>query len=292
MPALVLSALAAGGSAQPTFRASVDLVTVPVVVTSIDPTRRVSTLSPVDFQVFEDGVRQDVSVVSREPRPLSVCILLDWSPSMASGRQPLAIRTIDTLLDALGPDDEASLVHFAARPRVILPWTPAPAIPPISWIDWRVSLGTALLDAVKEGLRLADAAHNPLPVLLVVSDGGDNASGTRLAALVETRRQSETIVYAVDTELPPSRMAPPVNRAFADSLPDLVGDSGGTIYNVRTPEAGEAAARALLDELRSQYTIGYVPKRPLDGRYRRVKVDLLDRHLAIRHRGGYLAAPH
>jgi hypothetical protein len=160
----------------------------------------------------------------------------------------------------------------------------------VSWIEWRLSLGTALIDALKEGLRLIEQASNPLPVIVVVSDGGENASGTSLASLAATRRQSETMIYGIHTDLPPSKFAPPVNRAFTDFLPELVSNSGGTVYEVKSAEAGEAAARAFLEELRSQYTLGYVPKRAADGKYRTVKVESTNRNLVLRHRAGYLAA--
>jgi Ca-activated chloride channel homolog len=277
--------------AQPSFRSAVDLVTVQVSVASRNESRPVRELGPGDFRIFEDGVLQSVSVVSHEPRPLSLCILLDSSPSMASGRQALAIRTIDTLLGELGPDDEAAMLFFASTVKVALPWTPARALPRISWLEWRFSLGTALIDAMKAGLALVEQARNPLPVLVVVSDGGENASGTSMAKLVATRRQSETLVYGIDTILPPSKAAPLVNRAFSDFLPDLVGDSGGTVFSVRSPEAAESSALALLRELRSQYTLGYVPRVPLDGTYRHLKIETIGPGMVIRHRGGYLAQP-
>jgi VWFA-related protein len=279
----------AGLIAQPRFRAAVDLVTVPVTVMAKDSTRRVGELGPADFRVFEEGVAQQVTLVSHEPRALSVCLLVDSSPSMASGRQPLAIRTIDTLLKGLAPADEAMMFFFAARFRTVFPWTPAPQLKPVSWLEWRLSLGTALIDALKEGLRQVEQAHNPLPVLVVVSDGGENVSGTSLATLVATRRQSETPIYGISTELAPSRYAPPVNRAFANFLPQVVGDSGGTILRVRTPEEGESAALSLLEELRSQYTLGYASKWPPDGKYRRLRVEAVDPNLTVRHRAGYLA---
>jgi Ca-activated chloride channel family protein len=288
--ALAAVALASFVYAQPAFRSRVDLVTVPVVVTAKDSSFRIGELTPADFRVYEDGVAQEVTVVSHEPRPLSVCILLDSSPSMAAGRQGFAIRAIDTVLDDLGPDDEASLLFFASKVRLVFGWTPARAVPKISWLDWRLSLGTALLDAVREALQLVERASNPVPVILVVSDGGENASRTPLAKLVATRRQSETAIYGMDTNLPPSRIAPPVNRAFSDFLPDLVGDSGGMVYSVRSAEAGESAALTFLAELRSQFTLGYAPKKPLDGTYRRLKVETTSKGLAVRHRGGYLAA--
>ena len=275
--------------AQPAFRSSVDLVTVPVTVTPREGSWRVGELGPADFRVFEDGVVQEITVVSHEPRALSICILLDSSPSMASTRQRFAIRAVDTLLASLAPDDEATLVFFASKSRVVFPWTRARDVQPVSWIEWRLSLGTALIDAMKEGLQLIEQASNPQPVIVVISDGGENASGTSLASLAATRRQSETMIYGIHTDLPPSKYAPPVNRAFTDFLPELVGNSGGTVFQVKSAEAGEAAARAFLEELRSQYTLGYVPKRPADGKYRTLKVESTNRNVSIRHRAGYLA---
>jgi VWFA-related protein len=288
---LVAFAVAAAGAvhAQPSFKTSVDLVTVPVTVTGRDGLAISSELSAGDFRLYEDGVRQEVQAVSHDPRPVSICILLDSSPSMASGRQALAISTIDSLLAGLAPDDEASILFFASTVKVAMPWTHGDRIKPISWLEWRLSLGTALIDAMKEALRQVEHASNPVPVILVVSDGGENASGTTLVRLVASRRQSETLVYAIDTVLPLSKIAPPVNRAFTDFLPDLVGDSGGTVFSVRSPEAGEVAARALLEELRSQYTLGYVPKAPLDGKYRTLKIETTRAGFTVRHRGGYLA---
>jgi hypothetical protein len=77
-----------------------------------------------------------------------------------------------------------------------------------------------------------------------------------------------------------------------DFLPDLVGDSGGTVYRTRDAASAESAAIAFLDELRAQYTIGYSPKRALDGKYRRLKVETANSAFVVRHREGYLARPH
>ena len=288
---MVAVALAISTHAQPVFRSAVDLVTIPVTVTAKDSLRRVGELGVADFRIYEDGVRQELTVVSHEPRALSVCILVDSSPSMASGRQQLAIRAIDTLLEGLRAEDEASLHFFSARFRTVFGWTPAPQLKPVEWIEWRLSLGTALIDALKEGLAQVERAGNPSPVILVVSDGGENASGTSLAGLVATRRQSETLIYGIQTDIAPSRYAPLVNRAFANFLPQVVGDSGGLVHSVASPQQAETAALSLLEELRSQYTLGYAPKRALDGKYRAVKVEPVDTNLTVRHRAGYLANP-
>jgi Ca-activated chloride channel family protein len=277
--------------AQPTFRSAVDLVTLQVSVTAKDGTR-IGELKAGDFRVYEDGVLHEVSVVSHEARLLSLCILLDSSPSMA-GREVLATTAINTLFKELRDEDEVALLMFAWKPRVALGWTKAPDARSFSWKGWRLSLGTSLLDAMKEALTQLERATNPQPVILIVSDGGENTSGTRLAELVSTRRQSETAVYGIRTERPPLKRVASVARAMTvDYLPDIVGDSGGTVFRARDAESAAAAAHAFVDELRAQYTIGYVPKRRPDGRYRQVKVETTNPAFVVRHRGGYLAAPH
>jgi VWFA-related protein len=290
LAALASILLAAHPAAQPAFKTGVDIVTIPAVVTAKDGSH-IGELGPADFRLFEDGVRQDVAVVNRDPRPVSVCILLDSSPSMA-GREAQATRAINTMLAKLGDDDEVALLMFSSKVRVAIPWTRARDTRTFSWYGWRLSLGTALLDAMKEALALVDQAKNPLPVIVVVSDGGEMSSAMRLANLVSTRRQSETIVYALRTERPPSKTATPLTRQFAvDYLPDLVGDSGGRVYRAVDGPSGETAALALLDELRSQYTLGFTPKKGWDGKYRRIVIETTNPALSVRHRSGYLAHP-
>ena len=287
----LVSVLTAHTTAQPTFRAGVDLVTIPVVVSATDDSR-IGDLGPADFRLREDGVLQQVTVVNRNPRPVSVCILLDSSPSMA-GREAQATRAIDTILAKLNDDDEVALLMFASNVRVALPWTRARDARRFSWRPgWRLFLGTALLDAMKDALALVDGAANPLPVIVIVSDGGEMSSGIKLATLVSTRRQSETLVYALRTERPPMKTARPSNLVLvADVLPELVGDSGGRAYRAIDAASGEAAALALLDELRSQYTLGFTPKKAWDGKYRRITVETTNPALSVRYRTGYLASP-
>ena len=139
---------------------------------------------------------------------------------------------------------------------------------------------------------MIEQAKNPLPVIAIVSDGADNVSRTPLAKLVATRRQSETLVYGIDTVGTPSKIRTPLNPAFAvDVLPELVGDSGGTIYRVPDSDHAEIAALAFITELRSQYTIGFVPRKAPDGRFRTLKVETVEPGLVVRHRAGYLAVP-
>jgi len=288
---LALSALAAQGP--PAFRADVELVTVPLTVTHRDRNRTVGELAAADFRVFEDGVEQEVTLLDHARVPVSLCVVLDASNSMTVLRTRLARAAINATLGGLAEGDEAAVIGFSGLVNVALPWTPAGRIEPMRWHEWGQGDSTSLFDALQTALQVIDEVSNPRPVILLVSDGGENTSEISLRQIVTTRRQSETLVYAYRPREPVST-APPDIAVWSrerDYLPELVGDSGGVIMEMRTSQTAEDAAWRFLDELDEQYTLGYVPKKPPDGKYRKLKVEARNKDLRVRHRGGYLAMP-
>jgi len=283
------------------FRSGVDLVTIPIVVTGRGGAAITGEISAADFRVFEDGVEQTVTLLDRQRLPTSVCILLDSSMSMRGWKQRLATAALEHLFRRFQPEDEVSVVSAAATVRLAVPWTPAPRIPRVDWDRWRVGGTTPLFDALQLALQVVNHAVNPRSVVLIVSDGLDNSSRISLSQLATTRRQSETLVYAVRTQelevpvTPSGRKARSesfsASEAAQDVLDSLVGDSGGVVYDVAIPQRAEASARAFFDDLESQYVLGYVPRKTADGSYRRLKVDPVDSSWHVRHRGGYLSQP-
>jgi VWFA-related protein len=283
------------------FRSGVDLVTIPIVVTGRGGAAITREISAADFRVFEDGVEQSVTLLDRQRLPTSVCILLDSSMSMRGWKQRLATAALEHLFRRFQPEDEVSVVSAAATVRLAVPWTPAPRIPRVDWDRWRVGGTTPLFDALQLALQVVNHAVNPRSVVLIVSDGLDNSSRISLSQLATTRRQSETLVYAVRTQelevpvTPSGRKARsesfPASESAQDVLDSLVGDSGGVVYDVAIPQRAEASARAFFDDLESQYVLGYVPRKTADGSYRRLKVEPVDSSWHVRHRGGYLSQP-
>ena len=283
------------------FKTDAELVTIPATVTDRG-NERVSGLSAANFRVFEDGIEQTVALVDQHRRAVSLCIVLDSSQSMGGWKQRQAAIAVDRVIAGLQPEDEVALVVLSAVIAVAVPWTPPRKFPTIDWSKWEVGGSTPLIDALSQGLTLIETATNPRAVLLVVSDGLENSSQISLNRVIKTRRQSEISVYAFRTEdrrtsneprfppFAPGATPPPAARGV-DVLPALVGDSGGVVYDVPIEERAMAAAQSLFAELGSQYVIGYVPKKPLDGRYRRVKVEARDKRWRVRHRVGYLAIP-
>jgi hypothetical protein len=140
---------------------------------------------------------------------------------------------------------------------------------------------------------MVEQARNPQPVIVIVSDGEDNLSGTTIAELASTRRQSETLVYGVLTDRRPSpytAMTPLARVRPADALPDIVG-TGGALFRATDAASAQAAAVALIDDLRAQYTIGFSSKKSRDGQYHRLRIELVNPALTPRYREGYLATP-
>jgi Ca-activated chloride channel homolog len=293
------------------FKATTDLIIVPLAVTTRGGDRPAGDLAAADFRVREDGVEQKIVLLDRQRRPLSLCIVLDSSTSMQPPRQDLARQAVDATIGALSPDDEFAMVVFARGVNVAVPWTAVKGKLQIAWSSYQLADGTALNDALKQALELVNEAHNERVAVLIVSDGEENESRIRLPQIVSTRRQSEVLVYAFSTDAPV--MTPPPTRADAqlgpersnslppastfgftkppsvNALPSLVGDSGGVLYPVSTSQNAGAAATALIEELRTLYTLGYEPAKAPDGPYRRIKVEPRSGELRVRHRAGYLS---
>jgi hypothetical protein len=98
-----------------TFRSSVDIVALNVVVTDSDQ-KYVAGLNPSDFAVFEDGIQQDVSFFGASDVPIDLAILLDTSASM-TGKMHLVQQAAIGFLATLRPVDRATIVDIKDAPR-------------------------------------------------------------------------------------------------------------------------------------------------------------------------------
>ena len=289
------------GAGQPAFKAGVELIRIPVSLTQGDKPVEPGVVTAADFKVTEDGVPQPVALFERESLPLSICVVMDASGSMAAGSAAqFALAALRQVLTRLLPDDEVSIIAFAGYPVVVAPWTPAPDVTRLA-MKLEPQGSTSINDAMVTALDVINGARNPRPVVLLITDGGENSSFTSLSQIVTTRRQSETQVYAFNVVSPASAqrsmgrgpaggmpMAPTPNL---EVLPRLIGDSGGVEYRVLSGSDAATPARAFVDDLRFQYTLGYTPLKTFDGKYRRVKIAVTKRGFRVRHRGGYLALP-
>lgn len=179
------------------FRSAVDLINVTATVS--DRTGRfVGTLQQNDFEIYEDGERQEISLFSNERVPVSLGIAIDTSGSMAGEKMSSARAALERFVfDLLDPEDEIFVYRFSEQPDLVESWTSDRRR--LGRALGRLSPrgGTALYDAVAEAVPLAQTGEHQKKALVVISDGNDTNSQTSVRSLKQLVRESEVMVYAV-----------------------------------------------------------------------------------------------
>ena len=285
--ASLVACLVASGAAQ-SFRTRIDIVQVTVTVT--DATGRLITgLTKRDFEVFEDGVEQDVTQFTDARVPVSLGVLLDASDSMRGQAIVDAREAVDRFVsDLLLDEDEALVATFNHRPRLAASWTTPPSALRDSLAELKPSGGTAIYDALAGAASLFDQRNHVRAAMVVISDGADTASDQTLLQSLEDIRRSDATVYAIAIESLDARESTRVNP---DALREMTGLTGGYTEVVRTAaDLGPATAR-IADELNKQYTLGYSSSRPPDGTWRAIRVRVRNHDYVARARRGYYAVP-
>ncbi len=278
-------------SAGSRIRVDSTLVLIPVSVTG-PGSRPVMGLASHQFRVFEGKAEQKVVSLFREDAPLSVGIVFDASGSMA-GKLAKAREAVSEFLKSANPEDEFSLVTFGSTAAVAVPFTgnPGEISARLLFVD---SQGrTALLDAISLSLRYMKNARNARRALLVISDGGDNASRYSQSEMRPLLQEADVAVYAIGIYAGGSSILPEEERAGPNLLTRLAEESGGRHFAVdRARELPGAAAKIAL-ELRNRYVLAYRPEaEAAHGKYRRVQVKLVEpRGLHLSWRPGYYPPP-
>jgi VWFA-related protein len=270
-----------------------ELVAVPVIVTDARG-HHVRGLTREQFRVFEDGRLQSIALFHHGDAPVTLGLVVDRSQSMRPKSSALAIA-VSILLQSGRPDDELFAVGFNDDVSLALAdgrsftndakaiVTALFAIPP----EGR----TALYDAVAESLQHLELGHAEKKALIVVSDGGDNASRTTYAEVLARARRSEVLIYAIGL-----LATSPVVEEEEDAglIERLCRETGGVAYFPRSSEEIVQASNDLARDLREQYTLGFVPGTRMGGRaFRKIEVKVTavgQRRLRVRTRSGYVAA--
>ncbi len=242
------------------------------------------------FKVFENGAPQQIKVFRHEDIPLSLGIAIDNSASMRPSRTRVEAAAL-SLVRASNPRDEVFIVNFNDDAFLDVHFTndSARLREGIARIDSRG--GTAMRDAINLSLDYTRAeAKKDKKVLLVVTDGNDNASRTSLDRLVQKAAQSEVAIYAIGLFSKEERgQASEAKRA----LKQLTSQTGGLVFYPKDVDEVQQLAVEIAQDIRSQYTIAYSPAlQKLDGSYRKIKVTVNGAGKStVRTRAGYYALP-
>jgi Ca-activated chloride channel family protein len=253
--------------------------------------RTVQTLDKDAFHVYEDGVPQTIASFRHEDLPVSLGILIDSSGSMYDKRVAVNKAALD-LVKLSNPEDEAFLVDFSWEAFIDQDFTSniGKLQEGLGYI--KSSGGTAIYDAlVASADYLAKNAKHPKQVLLIVTDGEDNASSATLEQAIRRIQDLDgPVIYSVgllfgeDTDKRESRHA----RRVLETLSE---QTGGAAYFPRNVKEVDEIAAQVAQDIRTQYTIAYhSTKSPTLGGYREVHVDAKAKgfgKLSVRTRTGY-----
>jgi Ca-activated chloride channel homolog len=285
-----------------TFRATVDLVALNVVVTD-GKQNFVNGLSAGNFAVFEDGVRQDVSFFAAGEIPLDLAILLDTSASMTdklATAQQAAIGFASTLRE----HDRLLVVDIKDMTKVIAPLTgdfeaakqAIRATSPRGGTGLYNGLYLTLKELMKVRRNNGDVRRQ---ALVVLSDGDDTASLMAFDDVMQLAKESGISIYTITLKSKWATRATTVStssqRYFSQadySMKALAQETGARSFFPQEITELAGVYASIAEELASQYALGYTSKNPRrDGTYRRVIVRVTDRPGAqTRARSGYLSA--
>jgi len=273
-----------------TLRRDVEEVVLNATVLD-DHNKLVMNLTKPDFSVSEDGVPQTIISFQHEDIPVSMGILVDNSGSMRDKRQAVNSAALD-LVKASNKDDEAFVVNFSDEAYIDQDFTSdlGKLREGLAHIDSKG--GTALYDAVVASAdQLAKGAKRPKQVLLVITDGEDNASVMSLEQTIQRIQALQgPVVYSIGLLFKDEGGGREARRAKR-ALQILSSETGGVAFFPKSLDEVDEIAAEVARDIRSQYTIGYHSTKPASlGGYRIVKVEARAQgygKLIVRTRTGY-----
>ncbi len=216
----------------------------------------VSGLAKENFRIFDNGRPQQITVFAHDDVPITLGILVDESRSMTPKRSEV-LTAAETFIQENNPQDEIFILHFNDWVRRGLP-------PDVLFSDdiqrLRAALHagvpagkTALNDAVVAGLEQLELGRKDKKTLVVITDGGDNASKHTRQETLEMVQRSIATIYTIGLFDPEDSDRDPA------ILRKLARISGGETYLPNDPSEMVATCRRIAKDIRTRYTIGYIP---------------------------------
>ena len=283
------------------YTINVDVNLVVLHATVLDKKgRMVNDLKQEDFRVYEDGTPQRLSVFSHADIPVTMGIVIDDSGSMREKRQAVNASAL-TFVKTSNPQDQVFVVNFNDVYYIDTPGDFASNIEDLKSALGKIDSrgGTALRDAVYASLDHVKLGNRDKKVLLVITDGEDNASRYSEEELLRHAQKSSTVIYTIGllgSEEPDGLFkihGSSAHRA-AKVLETLAQATGGQAYLPKSLDEVGSTCEQIAHDIRNQYTLAYYPSNERkDGSFRTVRVDAFapgsHSKLAVRTRPGYYA---
>ena len=289
LAALALCAAAALAQDQPVIRVDVNLVRV--VATVKDQTGQlVGALDKKDFEIYDNGIRQEVAVLERDTdQPLSVVLLVDNSGSTNKElkyEMDSAGRFLKAFLGEGNPRDSVALYTFNWQVERRNYFTRNAASLEKSLKAMKGEAGTALYDAIYLAARDLEGREGRR-VMVIVTDGGDTTSVKDLKQALAAAQFADAVIYPV--VVVPITNDAGRNVGGENALTFMANGTGGRTFLPSVGAELDTAFSEIVRELRTQYVLGFYPKAvPLTkDRFHRLEVKVSRRELRVSARNGY-----
>jgi Ca-activated chloride channel family protein len=286
---LALIATAQPPEESPVFKVDVELVRILATVKDAAG-QSVGALSKEDFQIFDNGVRQELAVFDRyTEQPLSVALLVDTSASTGKElRYELdsALRFVKSFFASGNPEDAVSLYSFNYTVTLQSSFTRRASRIEQELKNLRPTGGTSLYDAIYfASRRMEDRPGRH--ALVVVTDGGDTTSAKTFHQALEAAQLADAVIYSI-LVMPITNDAGR-NIGGENALATMAARTGGRVFAPSVGPALDEAFSEILRDLRTQYLLAFYPRNtpPTKERFHRLEIKLKRPGLQVQARNGY-----
>jgi Ca-activated chloride channel family protein len=279
---------------QYTFQVEVKTVYVDVFITRDG--NPVTGLTRENFEIFDNGVRQEIDLLDTDTVPMSALLVLDISSSVRGQRLAHLRAAAHAFVDGLDVPDEAGLLTFSHQMRLIKSLDN-------NFDGLHVALdqplgggSTALNDALFVGLKLLEAA-NGRPLLLLFTDGLDMASWLGESEVLEVAKASQAIIYAVGVRSTEgvymgARLMHGPSLKAGRLLERLTETTGGQVWFADSTASLKDIYLGILAEMETRYLLSYQPQGVLEEGWHKIEVKLKNcKADEVRARTGYTVSP-
>lgn len=287
--ALLVAGASHRAATQALFQAGVDLVAIDICAT--DRAGQPVNIEPKDVAIFDNGVRQQIALLSPGDRvPLAVTLLVDSSESMHGRLLERAGRAAAALVNLLPDSALVEVMAFNTQPSVLYSMGRDHGLAVEALARLSPGGGTALYNAIMVALgeQQRAARHRAdtyREVIVLLTDGENTEGRIEFDVVLDEARRSGVLVYPV--VLPPYD-APSSGPPW--TMTQLALDSGGKVVAARSSDDLTAIYEQLASDLRNLYRVGYVPSAlARDGAWHEVQVRAVGRDIVLRTRSGYFA---
>lgn len=270
------------------FSAQTNLVALEVTVLDRKG-RPADRLAKDDFRVFENDVEQNIAFFSHENRPACWGIVLDRSGSMSAMMEEVYNAALHSV-EAGTREDESFIIAFNDLVDIVQDFTSDRRKLLRTARDISSFGSTALYDAVALALDHIQHGRHQKKVLVVVTDGEDNASRFTFGRLLDMVKESEILIYTVGLfESMDLSVLNLLRRRTKEELKRLAEESGGLSYFPKNMKECDQACRDIAEQVSRQYSLSYYPRNTnWDGKWRELRVEVAHpEQSSVRARRGY-----